>query len=159
MLAFTSCYGLENITIGASVATIGDVAFEGCKNLKSITFKGATVPTIGAAAFSAVPTTCTIYVTNDEAKAAFEADSNFSGYTVEVKAESGIDQLSDNKTYVRACNGYVEVVTESPEIVRIVNLQGQVLYNQTIQNSAPIDLASGLYIVTIGEQAYKTLIK
>lgn len=159
MLAFTSCYGLENITIGASVATIGDVAFEGCKNLKSITFKGATVPTIGAAAFASVPTTCTIYVTSDEAKAAFEADSNFSGYSVVLKEETGIDRVSDNQTAVKAYEGYVEVETESPARVRVITLQGQVLYSQPVEGAATIDLAPGLYIVTVGEQAYKALIK
>ena len=158
MLAFTSCYSLENITIGAGVTSIGDVAFDGCRFLKSMTFNSETVPTIGNAALASVPKTCIIYVPNNTAKAAFEADPNFEGYTIIAK-DAGISNVSDNQTAVRAYNGHVEIETASPANVRIISIQGQVLYNQPVQSTASFNLTSGLYIITVGNDTYKTLVK
>ena len=158
MLAFTSCYSLENVTIGAGVTSIGDVAFDGCKNLQSITFNGTTVPAIGNSAFASVPKTCIIYVPDLATKAAFEADPNFEGYTIIAK-DAGVADISGNHTAVRAYNGHVEIETSVPSAVRIITLQGQVLYNQMVQNTASINLATGLYIITVGDDTYKTFVK
>lgn len=45
--AFRNCYRLESITIPASAFNIGDHAFSGCSNLKTIRFKGKMPPSIG----------------------------------------------------------------------------------------------------------------
>ena len=158
MLAFTSCYSLENVTIGAGVTSIGDVAFDGCKNLQSITFNGTTVPAIGNSALASVPKTCIIYVPDLATKAAFEADPNFEGYTIIAK-DAGVADVSGNHTAVRAYNGHVEIETSVPSAVCIITLQGQVLYNQMVQNTASINLATGLYIITVGDDTYKTFVK
>lgn len=34
------CHSLENITIPNSVTSIGDYAFDGCTNLKTVNYKG-----------------------------------------------------------------------------------------------------------------------
>lgn len=50
---FKDKLNIKNITIGANVEVIGEGAFDGCKNLRSVTFMPSTVElTIGAEAFA-----------------------------------------------------------------------------------------------------------
>ena len=48
---FAACTGLTKITVPDTVTLIGNYAFEGCTSLISVTFEGATPPTIFSTAF------------------------------------------------------------------------------------------------------------
>lgn len=62
--AFKGC-SLKSVTIGKNVKSIGKNAFLNCKSLKSVTFTGTAVPSIGALAFK-----------NINAKAVFKVTSS-----------------------------------------------------------------------------------
>ena len=49
--AFKKFAKLKTVTLGKNIKTIGKNAFNGCKKLKTITFKGNSVKKIGKSAF------------------------------------------------------------------------------------------------------------
>ncbi len=51
-LSFGSCYNLNEITIPASVISMGDFTFTTCMSLKKVTFEGDAITSIGDFAFS-----------------------------------------------------------------------------------------------------------
>ena len=62
--AFVNRKKLKKVTIGANVSKIGNYAFYGCTNLKTITIKSTklTTSTVGSKAFSKIYTKATIKV-------------------------------------------------------------------------------------------------
>ena len=52
--AFRNDKNLKSVVIGSNVKKIGKQAFEKCKKLSSVTFKGKKAPTIGKAAFKGI---------------------------------------------------------------------------------------------------------
>ena len=52
--AFRNNKTIRSVVIGANVKSIGKQAFEKCKKLSSITFKGKKAPDIGKAAFKGI---------------------------------------------------------------------------------------------------------
>jgi hypothetical protein len=61
-VAFQSCISLPSITIPNSVTSIGRWAFVGCSALTSITSLAVTPPTLATGALEGVPTTIPVYV-------------------------------------------------------------------------------------------------
>lgn len=54
-LIFDHCRSLETIKIGNNIKNIGDQAFYGCNNLKTVVCESATPPTLGGYILSGVP--------------------------------------------------------------------------------------------------------
>lgn len=52
--AFRNDKNLKSVVIGSNVKKIGKQAFEKCRKLSSVTFKGKKAPTIGKAAFKGI---------------------------------------------------------------------------------------------------------
>lgn len=51
-MAFYGCHNLKTVTVSGSIASVGRSAFQGCLSLETVTFKGSVSDGIGAYAFS-----------------------------------------------------------------------------------------------------------
>ena len=68
-MAFAYCYSLTNITFNGNVASIGDLAFLRCSNLKEIWFLGDLPTSIGTAAFHGTHDDLRIYYSSSAGNA------------------------------------------------------------------------------------------
>ena len=66
--AFRNDKNLKSVVIGSNVKKIGKQAFEKCKKLSSVTFKGKKAPTIGKAAFKGIKKKTSVQVTGSMKK-------------------------------------------------------------------------------------------
>ena len=66
--AFRNDKNLKSVVIGSNVKKIGKQAFEKCRKLSSVTFKGKKAPTIGKAAFKGIKKKANVQVTGSMKK-------------------------------------------------------------------------------------------
>lgn len=66
--AFRNDKNLKSVVIGSNVKKIGKQAFEKCRKLSSVTFKGKKAPTIGKAAFKGIKKKTSVQVTGSMKK-------------------------------------------------------------------------------------------
>ena len=79
MGVFSGCNGLTSVTIPASVATIGEHAFNSCRLLKTVTCLGNTPPALGSIVFSGTTELTSILVPS-ESVTAYQAATNWSAF-------------------------------------------------------------------------------
>ncbi len=93
--AFYESFSLREITIPASVISIGDYAFYYCENLKSVHCKAATPPLLGDSVFdnfdgnTEKPIGCKIYVPAESVEA-YKSAKNWDRYKGYINAENTI---------------------------------------------------------------------
>ena len=94
---FGGCSSLTSITIGNSVTSLGDYCFGGCSSLTSITMLPSTPPsTEGNLIFYNTPLE-TVYVVDEDAKTAYQAQAPWSEYEI-VVMPTGIEEVETDKT-------------------------------------------------------------
>ena len=90
------CSGLTSITIPNSVTSLGDCCFENCSSLTSIYMLPSTPPSTGSNMFYNAPLE-TVYVVDEDAKTAYQAQVPWSEYEI-VVMPTGIDEVETDKT-------------------------------------------------------------
>ena len=93
---FYGCSGLTSITIPNSVTSLGDCCFENCSSLTSIYMLPSTPPSTGDWIFDGSPLE-TVYVVDEDAKTAYQAQVPWSEYEI-VVMPTGIDEVETDKT-------------------------------------------------------------
>ena len=93
---FYGCSGLTSITIPNSVTSLGDCCFENCSSLTSIYMLPSTPPSTGSNMFYNAPLE-TVYVVDEDAKTAYQAQVPWSEYEI-VVMPTGIDEVETDKT-------------------------------------------------------------
>ena len=93
---FGWCSSLTSITIPNSVTSLGDECFEGCSSLTSITMLPSTPPSTGEYIFNYTPLE-TVYVVDEDAKTAYQAQAPWSAYEI-VVMPTGIEEMETDKT-------------------------------------------------------------
>ena len=93
---FYGCSGLTSITIPNSVTSLGDCCFENCSSLTSIYMLPSTPPSTGSNMFYNAPLE-TVYVVDEDAKTAYQAQVPWSEYEI-VVMPTGIEEVATDKT-------------------------------------------------------------
>ena len=93
---FTYCSSLTSITIPNSVTSLGDCCFENCSSLTSIYMLPSTPPSTGSNMFYNAPLE-TVYVVDEDAKTAYQAQVPWSEYEI-VVMPTGIEEVETDKT-------------------------------------------------------------
>ena len=93
---FYGCSGLTSITIPNSVTSLGDCCFENCSSLTSIYMLPSTPPSTGSKIFDDTPLE-TVYVVDEDAKTAYQAQVPWSEYEI-VVMPTGIEEVETDKT-------------------------------------------------------------
>ena len=88
---FYGCSGLTSITIPNSVTSLGDCCFENCSSLTSIYMLPSTPPSTGSNMFYNAPLE-TVYVVDEDAKTAYQAQVPWSEYEI-VVMPTGIEEV------------------------------------------------------------------
>ena len=93
---FSHCSSLTSITIPNSVTSLGDECFADCSSLTSITMLPSTPPSTGSNMFYNAPLE-TVYVVDEDAKTAYQAQVPWSEYEI-VVMPTGIEEVETDKT-------------------------------------------------------------
>ena len=88
--------GCKNSQIPNSVTSLGDGCFYDCSNLTSITMLPSTPPSTGEYTFYGTPLE-TVYVVDEDAKTAYQAEYTWYGYEI-VVMPTGIEEVETDKT-------------------------------------------------------------
>ena len=103
---FSGRSGLTSITIPNSVTSLGDACFLGCSSLTSIYMLPSTPPSTGPSVFENTPLE-TVYVVDENAKTAYQAQYPWSQYAI-VVMPTGIEELQTDNT-TPAIVGYYDL--------------------------------------------------
>ena len=93
---FSGCSSLTSITIPNSVTSLGPSCFYGCSSLTAIYMLPSTPPSTGEETFYGTPLE-TVYVVDEDAKTAYQADYTWYGYEI-VVMPTGIEEVETDKT-------------------------------------------------------------
>ena len=93
---FYGCSSLTSITIPNSVTSLGHSCFAWCSSLTSIYMSRSTPPSIGDGVFTGTSLE-TVYVVDEDAKKAYQAEYPWSAYEI-VVMPTGIEEVETDKT-------------------------------------------------------------
>ena len=103
---FSGCSSLTSITIPNSVTSLGHSCFRDCRSLTSIYMSRSTPPSTGDWIFYDTPLE-TVYVVDEDAKKAYQAQAPWSAYEI-VVMPTGIEEVETDKT-VPTIVGYYDL--------------------------------------------------
>ncbi|MBQ5749733.1 MAG: leucine-rich repeat domain-containing protein, partial [Bacteroidaceae bacterium] len=155
--AFAACSNLTSIVIPESVVEIDDVAFAYCLALQRIEVNAINPPLIYELTFDAVDKTIEVLVPRKSVDAYKAADywKEFTNF----KENNGIDNTTNGEVNIHIYNGTLVIEgVDGKTVVNIYSLSGVLLHNTIVEQVNDITLPQGIYIVVIGNDAYKVVI-
>jgi len=157
--AFNRCSTLVSLTIPASVTAIGFYAFNYCTGLKDLTVEW-TVPIPAPSFMSANIAGKTLHVPNGTKALYADAPTWQNFGTIVEYSYTGNERIPTQTLQAYAANGMLHITgVQSGAPVRVYNLAGQRVYNGIAKaetQQIPLN-ASGMYIITSGEQTVKVM--
>lgn len=156
--AFEYSNDVETLVLGSSLTSIGDAAFRGCWRLKEITVKATNPPTCGTqGVFERVDKdVCLLKVPHGSEElyqTAFEWKDfkNITTLGVEDAAtDNGIILLVSGRT-ISVCGA------DNDACIEVYDMSGMVIY-RGLDKSVAVS-TDGVYIVRIGEQVFKVVVR
>ena len=144
---------LREITIPASVISIGEYAFSWCNNLQKITVLGENPPILGANVFEEVSRNIPLYVPAGSLERYREAA---------IWNEFQLQAMSSTDLQTTTADGFESLVISNGTLynpvglpISIFDMQGRLIYNGA---ESIVNMATGIYIVRIENSARKVFI-
>ena len=153
--AFTDCTSLKSIRIPSAVTSIGNWTFLGCKALREV-IVGWDVPlSIGAKVFDDTLSEVTLKVPKGT-KAKYQTAPVWKDFKInETTANQTIDGL-----WVYAHGGALYLTLPAAQTVHIYNVQGALVKTLSLPAGDHVQpLTEGMYLVRVGEQVTKVMVK
>ena len=144
---------LREITIPASVISIGEYAFSWCNNLQKITVLGENPPMLGANVFENVNRNIPLYVPAGSLKRYREA-AIWNEFQLQAMPATNLQTtIADGFESLVISNGTLYNPVGLP--ISIFDMQGRLIYNGA---ESIVNMATGIYIVRIENSARKVFI-
>lgn len=158
--AFERCSRLKKVYISSTIETIGALAFYDCYNLKCISINNSIPPIYGNKCFStAVIPTATLHVPKGSRQVYSTANgwSNFWNIEEEYSTDN---ELINSKAYeIRISKNEIHINSDKRIEIYIYDFKGQLFKRIEIQGYEVFSLPKGVYILTVGNQNQKVIIK
>lgn len=151
--AFYWCFGLEKISLGAKVATIGSDVFKGDKALTEVTSHNPEPP-VGVVFENEVYETATLYVP-ESAKEAYKNAEGWKQFSRIETIGNSVGMTDDGMKSFTATPIPGGIMVSSDRPVEIFDAQGIKVYSGA---EGEIPMSAGLYIVVSGDKAVKVLL-
>lgn len=150
---------LQSVKLPTTIETIHDNAFGKCNNLQEVYCPVSTTPTI-TSTFSDnnIVKRTTLYVPKGS-ESLYQAANGWKEFGNIVGADlSGIEDAKTDKVAVKAYNGAIEVTgTAYGTPVDVYSINGSLVRSGA--GGQTIDVPAGIYIVKVGGQAFKTVVR
>ena len=128
---------MTGVTIGNSVTSIGNSAFEGCSGLTSIESNATTPPTANDYTFKGVNKDIPVYVPEGSVDA-YKAAEVWKDFTnIQAKAGTGVEEEEDavKEVYYIGMNGQrYETIVENAPIVKVTVMQSGKVKTEKVIN-------------------------
>ena len=144
---FMDCTTLTSVSLPASLTSFGYSTFRDCTSISTIVSKAASAPTAQNNSFSNVPSTAKVIVPAGSSDSYKNADYWSAFTNIVEEGASAVEETAAVNAYAIGGTIYVEA-----EDYTIYNLIGQ---DVTAENGN----LSGLYVVKVGEAAFKLKVK
>ena len=157
---FHGCSSLESVSIGSEITRIGKDCFSGCNAIKQIVLYCTTPPKFSQSTKDLFSHTQLMSIEIIVPQGTLEVYKNSDGWkeflNIKEGTSSGINNIvEDNNSFsVTVIGGVLHILNkDAKSIVRVFSTQGSLLV-ETMENEVN-NLATGIYIVTIGNKSFK----
>lgn len=155
--AFWGCSGLTSIHMPSSLTNIAQNAFWGCSTVSSMNVKSQTPPSLGNNALYGIPRSAILYVPETSMQAYKSTPQWKEFYNI----RTNLDNAELSNIIISSENGQLSL-QNLPEksTISIYNMLGALVQsgiNSTASESYKLN--KGAYIVQIGQQYFKTIVK
>ena len=134
------------MTIGNSVTSIGNSAFEGCSDLNLLRCDAITPPSLGSGVFYCFDTSTCKLVVPDQSIIQYKAAQQWKDFL----NISDVEMVTVDDSGISVENG--AIVNKSNQQIDVYSISGAKAYSG---NDAEITLPSGIYVVKVGEKVVK----
>ena len=134
------------MTIGNSVTSIGNSAFEGCSDLNLLRCDAITPPSLGFDVFSGVNKSICKLEVPEQSISKYEAAGQWKDF-LDI---SDVEMVTPIESGISVENG--AIVNRSNQQIDVYSISGAKAYSG---NDAEITLPSGIYVVKAGEKVVK----
>jgi len=157
---YFGCTSLTNIKIPNSVTSIGEYAFSGCTGLNEIHNNNPTPLIINSNCFGGVDKkTCKLFVPKGSYNAYWLAYVWGDFENIIEENVTANDNISDKNITISNYPNGISINAEQTTTIYIFNLSGQKVYEAKIQGTESITLNKGIYIVRVGNESQKIVVR
>ena len=156
---FSGCNNLRTLNIGNNVKFIPNCAFNGCRYMDTIVFKGQNPPSTGAGCFNGVPRLTLIIVPCGRSAIYRDSLSAWFSNIVEDCGNSISEAKDEVDVVLQSSNGQIVLDGLATERVFVADVVGRLVYNATVTGRTAIAVPnSGVYFVKVGTRPARKVV-
>ena len=153
--AFNGCGSLKSVVFPASVTEVGSEAFKDCSGLTSVSCMSEVPPTAYANTFSSGVYSSAILSVPAESDTAYGNAECWKLFNSRVGLSTGVGETFASSVSIKTVPGAI-VIEGTEDVAEIYTLSGQ-MTERTV--SREISLPAGIYILRIGGETFKTIVR
>lgn len=155
--AFWGCSGLTAVSMPQSLSSIAQNAFWGCSRIADLNVAAAMPPALGDNALMGVPRKAKLTVPNT-ALGAYQTALQWKEF---FSNNTDVDNASERSILLSSDNGQLllQNMPVNSEIIIFSTTGTKILSVVSVNNKEHISLPKGAYVVRVGNQYFKTIVK